>query len=195
MNMAFCMGHQILTLRLANLRQSFRMTSGPIPPPPAAPGQYPPPQPYGYAQPPQPGWFRRNRKWFIPTLIIGVLALIAAFVGGLLLFVMTVMKSNEPYRHALEVVTQDRRAQAQLGKPVTAGFFVSGSVNVSGPSGNADLAIPVKGPLGSGTVYVVAKKSAGRWSYQTLELRMEGQPDLDLLPATRNNAPSDQEQP
>ena len=170
------------------------MTSGPIPPPPSAPGQYPP-QAYGYAQPPQPGWFRRNRKWFIPTLIVGVLALIVAFVGGLLFFISTVMKSNEPYRRAMALVTQDRRAQSELGKPITAGFFITGNINVSGSSGDADFGIPVKGPLGSGTVYVVAKKSAGRWTYQTLELRVEGQPDLDLLPAERDNAPSDDKEP
>jgi len=168
------------------------MSSGPIPPPPPAPGQYPPPAQYGYAQPPQPGWFRRNRKWFIPTLIAIVLALIASFVTGLLVFISTVMKSNEPYRHAMALVTRDRGAQAELGKPITAGFFITGNINVSGSSGSADFGIPVKGPLGSGTVYVVAKKSAGRWSYQTLELRVGGQPDLDLLPAHQDDPDIDQ---
>ena len=89
----------------------------------------------------------------------------------------------------MAAVTEDRRAQAELGTPITAGFFVSGNINVYGSSGNADLGIPVKGPLGSGTVYVVARKSAGRWSYQTMELRVEEQPDLDLLPAAERREP------
>ena len=105
-------------------------------------------------------------------------------VGGCVAFLFTVLKSNEPYQHAVQVVARDARAQKALGTPIKPGWLVSGSVNVSGPSGDADLSIPVRGPSSSGTVYVVAKKSAGRWQYQTLDLQLEGVEErINLLPA------------
>ena len=53
---------------------------------------------YGYAPapyPPQPiqrpGWFSRNWKWFIPTIIVGPILLIVLFVGGLFTLGMSVI--------------------------------------------------------------------------------------------------------
>jgi hypothetical protein len=46
------------------------------------------------------------------------------------------------------------------------------------------MAIPLNGALRHGTVYVTAKKSNGVWSYQRLEVEIEGAPGhINLLPA------------
>ena len=63
-------------------------------------------------------------------------------------------------------------------------MFLSGKTNVNGASGEADLAIPVSGPKGKGTLYVVAAKSAGRWSYTTLVVEVAKTGGrIDLLPS------------
>jgi hypothetical protein len=50
------------------------------------------------------------------------------------------------------------------------------------PSGTADISIPLKGSWKDGTLYAVAHKSAGRWSYDTLEVAVEGREQrIDLL--------------
>jgi hypothetical protein len=47
------------------------------------------------------------------------------------------------------------------------------------------LAIPLKGSLHRGTVYVVAKKTAGIWAYDKLQVLVDGQESpIKLLPAT-----------
>jgi hypothetical protein len=47
------------------------------------------------------------------------------------------------------------------------------------------LAIPLKGSLRRGTVYVIAKKSDGAWAYETLQVLIDGQESpIMLLPAT-----------
>lgn len=158
------------------------MNSGYTPPP------APPPQmPYGYVPPypDMPGARpRKNRTWIIATTIVGAIGLIVLFVAGILAAVFGAMKSSEPCQHAVQVATRDPRAVAALGAPVAAGWLLSGNINVSGPSGNADLAIPVSGSHRNGTIYVVARKSAGRWKYQTLELTVDGQEErIDLLSA------------
>jgi hypothetical protein len=58
----------------------------------------------------------------------------------------------------------------QLGEPVERGFFTSGTIQISGPTGQADIAIPISGPKRKATVYVVARKSAGLWRLETLQV-------------------------
>jgi hypothetical protein len=60
--------------------------------------------------------------------------------------------------------------------------MLSGNININGPSGNANLAIPLSGPKASATLYVVAEKRAGKWEYSTMEVAPEGQGErIDLL--------------
>lgn len=53
---------------------------------------------------------------------------------------------------------------------------------MDGPSGHADLSIPIYGPNGKGIIYVVADKNAGVWRFETLQVEIDGQPKrIDLL--------------
>jgi hypothetical protein len=122
---------------------------------------------YGYipAPPPPPVtlpkiWFSRNWKWFVPTLILGLVLLVALFVGGLLTLTFGLLKSSEPYQHAVAVASSNPDVVRELGAPIAPGWYASGSINVSGNSGDAKLAIPLNGKFRHGTVYV-AKKTDG----------------------------------
>ena len=69
-----------------------------------------------------------------------------------------------------------------LGEPVEAGLLVSGSVSIEGSSGEADLAIPISGPKGSGTVFVVGARQTGEWKLSTLEVEINSSGErIDLL--------------
>ena len=144
---------------------------------------------YGYVPPPpstaqRPSWFSRNWKWFIPTVVVVPVLLIALFVGGIVSLVFGMIKSSEPYQHALAAASHDSRVTAELGEPVEPGWLASGNINESGAGGEANLAIPVNGKLRHGTVYVVARKSAGIWRYERLEVEIDGRPDrINLLPS------------
>jgi hypothetical protein len=132
---------------------------------------------------PRKSWFARNWKWFIPTVILVPLLLLALFIGVIFSAVFGMMKSSEPYQHAVAAASQDARVSSQLGTPVKPGWYATGNVNISGDSGDADIAIPLNGTLHHGTVYVAARKSGGVWSYQRLEVEIEGVPDrINLLP-------------
>jgi hypothetical protein len=61
-------------------------------------------------------------------------------------------------------------------------MFTMGSISTSGPSGEANLAIPISGPNGEGTLFVEAEKTAGKWTYSTLVLELEDSNQrIDLL--------------
>src|SRR5258708_11554092 len=94
----------------------------------------------GYLPAPPPAmalpknWFSRNWKWFIPTLILGLVLLLTLVVGGLLTFVFGLLKSSEPYQHAVAVASSNPDVVRELGTPIVPGWYLSGNINVSGSS-------------------------------------------------------------
>lgn len=130
----------------------------------------------------QKSWFARNWKWFVPVLGLGGLLGCVAFIGIITTVVFGAIKSSDAYQQAISIAEGNSAVVEVLGTPIQPGFMVSGSINVSGPSGNADIAIPVSGPNGSGTIYVVAIKSAGIWEFTTLQLAVDNSDErINLL--------------
>jgi hypothetical protein len=119
-------------------------------------------------------WWQRNWKWFLPVGCATLAALAVAAAAGLLWLVSLGIRSSGAYEEALARARADCELQAALGAPVEPGWLVSGSVDVTGPSGQADLAIPLAGARGSGTLYLTATKTAGRWAFELLEVEVEG---------------------
>ena len=92
------------------------------------------------------------------------------------------MKSTDVYKEALARTKADPAVTEALGSPIKDGFLVSGNTNVNGASGESNLAIPISGPKGKGTIYVSATKSLGRWSYSGLVVEVNGTHErIDLL--------------
>lgn len=127
-------------------------------------------------------WYERNKKWAVPVGCLVAIVAIVGFFGGIFLFVFSVLKYSDLY---IESLTQAQASPAviqSLGEPIKEGFLVFGSIHVNGPSGEADLAIPISGPKGSGTIYAVASKSVGIWHFQVLEVDVKGSEGrIDLL--------------
>ena len=99
-----------------------------------------------------------QRKWALAGLVFVVIG-IPSCVGS----IMTVMKQSEPYQLSLAEIQRHEEVRAALGEPISAGFFVAGSISTSGPDGRAGLQYSVSGPKAEGTAYVYATKRAGVW--------------------------------
>lgn len=133
---------------------------------------------------PRKSWFGRNWKWFVPSGCLTVIVLVLAFIAGVFGIVEASIRSSGPYTHALAQAQASSQVSERLGQPLKPGWLVSGSINVNGDSGDADISIPISGPKGKGEIYVVANKIAGVWQYKTLQVEIDGQPDrIDLLQA------------
>ena len=137
----------------------------------------------------QPGgnWWTRNWKWFVPTGCLTLLALFAAFVILILVIAFSAMKSTDVYKDALGKAKTNAAVINALGAPIKDGFFVSGNTNVNGASGESNLAIPISGPKGKGTIYLKAEKSLGRWNY--LDLVVEIQKTEERIDLTKTESP------
>jgi hypothetical protein len=98
------------------------------------------------------------------------------------ILVMVTMADSEASRMAFAAAQASTAVKQRLGEPIKRGLFTSGSIEVSGPSGHADIAIPISGPKGKATLYAVARKSADLWKLDILLVGFGGETErLDLL--------------
>ena len=99
------------------------------------------------------------------------------------------MKSTDVYKEALSRAKADPAVIEALGSPIKDGLLISGNTHVNGASGETNLAIPISGPKGKGTIYVSANKSLGQWIYSGLVVEVgETHKRINLL---QKSAPSD----
>jgi hypothetical protein len=124
-------------------------------------------------------WLGRNWKWLLAAVFVcGVV-----FVFGIFTLIMGAIRGSDVAKEAVARAQSNALVVQHLGAPISEGWFVGGSMNVSTGSGDADLSVPISGPKGKGTVYVKAQKTAGRWDYSLMQATIEGSGErIDLLP-------------
>lgn len=115
---------------------------------------------------------RVQRRWATAGVAVFVVAALLV-PAGLFVGLMALFKDSDAYRKAIEVVAASPDAREYLGTPIETGFWVTGSVEADGDGGHADLEIPVTGPNGSGTVYLVADRSGALWHIRVLSLEID----------------------
>jgi hypothetical protein len=129
----------------------------------------------------QGNWWSRNWKWVVPVGCLVPIVLGSGIVILVVSLVFGAIKSSDAYTQAMARARANDEVKTLLGEPIESGFWMSGNINVDGSSGNADFSIPLSGPKGSATLYVTAKKAAGRWEFTTLEVAPKGSQDrIDL---------------
>ncbi len=92
----------------------------------------------------------------------------------MLSLVGSMFRSSYPYKVALDRANASAEVADRIGKPLTVGWLMSGSINYRGSEGDAAFSIPIAGPKAKGTIVVEAKKRANRWTFQTLEVDIDG---------------------
>ena len=138
---------------------------------------FPPPHPPTPPEYASTRWFRRHWKWAVPLgfLVVTVLGLI------LVLGLFHLMKQSDAYRIAYNRARTDPAVIAQLGEPIRDGWYLEGNINLVNDGGDASLAFPLKGPKGEANVYLIAKKTAGRWHFRQLLVVSDwGRRQIDL---------------
>lgn len=114
------------------------------------------------------------------VVVLGVLIVLGGV--GFMSVVTGVERSSEPHKSAVARAKADHRVTAALGTPISEGSSFGKTTVVNG-SGEADLTIPISGPKGKGTIYVVATKSAGDWTYSKLLVKVDATGEtIDLGP-------------
>lgn len=126
-------------------------------------------------QPQEKSWWRRHWPWAIVGCFGGVVALVLVVGGaivGVIALVMGALKSSGAYRLALEELRRSEEVAQALGRPMKAGWLVSGRANLRNSGGDANLQFKVRGPKGAGQVAARAVKESGQWRLEFLAVRI-----------------------
>lgn len=119
---------------------------------------------------------RRQKRWlYVLIPIIVVLG-----VSGLFFGVTSIIKSTGAYKTATAYVSTNELVIGEIGEVTGFGFMPQGSVSVSGPSGEADISISVKGKSGNGTLYAQLVKELGEWKITRAEFETSSGQRLKL---------------
>jgi Cytochrome oxidase complex assembly protein 1 len=134
-------------------------------------------------EPLKKSWLEHNPYWKIPLGCLTLVVLLVLFAGVLLTVITTSFRNSDVYRQAMAAAAQNSQVREKIGQPLKSSWFLSGQLNVSGSTGNADLLIPISGPNGTGSIRAVANKSGGLWRFTCLQVSVVGQTGIiDLLP-------------
>jgi len=122
-------------------------------------------------------WLQAHWKLVLAASVgLALCATIAVFAS---------LRSSDVVKLAVATAESNSALADRLGRPLDTGWFVTGKLEVTPASGHAELAIPVSGPKGKGTIYVDGRKRAGVWHLEMLQFGAEGSGQrLDLLAAS-----------
>ena len=130
---------------------------------------------------PQQGWWSRNWKWVVPSGCLGLL--LSCGCLGAVLFGLTyqAVRGTGVFVEATAQARQSPEVREALGEPIETGMMLQGSIHSSDDRGEANFAVPLKGPKGEATLLVEAYKDGDAWKYTTLRVEVPGRPAIDLL--------------
>ncbi|MFH7002375.1 cytochrome c oxidase assembly factor Coa1 family protein [Flavobacterium bizetiae] len=126
-------------------------------------------------------WWQRNWKWFVPTGCVSILLIFVLFIVSIFFGVTSMMTNSDAYKGAMIEAQKNKQVIEKLGSPIEDDGMTSGSINTSNDSGNCDLQIPIKGPKGKATLFIVAEKK-GTWKYSEMTVLIKAtNEEIDLL--------------
>ena len=122
----------------------------------------------------EPGAQRRRRRW-VAFLVCGVV-----FCGAFEVALDRYSRSLPIFQEAINLLNVSEVAKTEIGEPIEMGWPITASLDWSSESENVELAIPVSGSRGKGTVHVTGRKMVGRWRIEGLYLIMRGNSERRL---------------
>ena len=130
---------------------------------------------------PKKSWCDRNWKWFVPTGCLTIILFVVVLIGALFLGIGSLLTNSDAFKESITAARNNKIVIEKLGSPLETDGMVYGNINVSNDTGNCDLEIPVKGPKGKGTLFVVGTKK-GKWNYSEMSVFIEKtEEEVDLL--------------
>ena len=127
-------------------------------------------------------WWERNWKWFVPTGCVSILLIFVMFIASIFFGVTSMMTNSDAYKGAMTEAQKNKLVIEKLGTPIEDDGMTSGSINTTNnDGGNCNLQIPIKGPKGKATLFVVAEKK-GTWKYSEMTVFVKAtKEEIDLL--------------
>ena len=105
---------------------------------------------------------RKWTKWGAILVLLAIPGVVGMFFG-----ISYMLKNSDAYQGAVARLAASTEVTQYTGAPITTGLPM-GSIQISGPSGSAELEFSVTGPKAEGTAYVRATLDLGQWRYDRI---------------------------
>ncbi len=128
-------------------------------------------------------WFSKNWPWVVPVGgCLTLLVIFAFFIGATIFGVSKVLTNSSPYQEGLAKAQEDEYIIQVLGEPIETNGIMNGSLTYENGVGNADISIPIIGPNGTASIYVIGTKQNEEWIYSKMYVIIsETNEQVDLL--------------
>jgi hypothetical protein len=121
-------------------------------------------------------WWKRNWKWFIPSVIVlSTFAIILSLFASPIPDIAKAYADNSIHENALVKARQNQQVTETLGvlEPIDKMAIFEGFVLYSNNNNTVNLTIRVKGTKGKGKMDITANKVNENWSYQKIAIRIK----------------------
>ncbi len=114
------------------------------------------------------GWWSRNWKWFIPTILLCLILMCGGCLVGFAALFITGLRHMEPYVITMDKIQEDKEAQEAFGQPIKDDSWFP----VITPDGNNfDIRWDLSGPKGKGKAHVKARMTGGnQWEINKIDV-------------------------
>jgi hypothetical protein len=122
--------------------------------------------------PPRRGWWSRNWRWFVPTVLLTLVVLCCGCPLGFFYWAFNKVYDLEVFQVAMQKIQADAGLRRELGEPITIVRWPPPAFRIedNNGSGEADVHWEIEGPKGRAKAHVQARLTNGRWDTQVLEV-------------------------
>jgi hypothetical protein len=144
-----------------------------------------------YGQEPRRGWWSRNWKWFVPTVLLGCIVICCGGLTGIGFWWWGKM-GLKPFIESVQKVQTNPQLTEALGEPIQQdSFLITPNVGEDEQRGQAKYYWDVKGPKGKAKIEMQARKMGGKWELIVLTATLSDGKTINLLEGEKgeNDAP------
>jgi len=130
----------------------------------------------------QKSWWKRYRKWLIPSVSLFVILLIITYssgFGGVLTDYSKAYAESDLYEKAIEEVKQNERVKDLLGtvEPINNMTILNGYVTYSDDNNSVDTTIKISCTNGKAMLDISANRIDNIWNYNKINIRIKNPPE------------------
>jgi hypothetical protein len=131
-------------------------------------------------------WWKRNWKWFLPTLTLIFLSLfgliLSSTIDGNVTDIVQAYSDTSLYEKAIEKAKTNQRVLEVIGEieQIDKLAILEGNAIYSNDNNSVDLSVRIKGSKGKGKMDISADKNGTEWKYKKISIRIK-EPKEEIL--------------
>ncbi len=138
--------------------------------------------------PPRRGWWSRNWKWFVPTLLLLFVILCCGCPVGFGFWFYSRVYEVPPLQQAMQQIQSNEELAQDLGQPIKPVYFPPPTFQ--GSEREIEVRWFIRGPKGQATAHIKARPGGGGFETVMLEVTLADGKKVSIAEHGGNEAPT-----